>query len=253
MWKDIPNYEGIYQINELGEIKRLEIRKDFVIFPEKILKPTIRENGNRQYGLMKNGKLKTFNAHVLVADIFDKNKEFNDLDGEIWKELNDIPGYYISSKGRIKRYRRIYNREDCTYSMFKLLTPNDNGKGYKQLSVKVNGKRVTRYIHRLVAEYFLDNTNNGSEVNHIDADKSNNDMDNLEYCSRQENLEHAMRMNLIKKGAEAPNSKLTNEQVKEIRKTFVKHKQSAVKVGEKYGVQNKTILNIYDGKTYQNV
>lgn len=79
----------------------------------------------------------------------------------------------------------------------KWLTICDNGNGYKQVFVCVKNKRYMRYVHRIVAECYLPNTNNLPEVNHKDGDKANNNADNLEWCTRSDNARHAYRTGLI--------------------------------------------------------
>lgn len=71
----------------------------------------------------------------------------------------------------------------------KFIKPNMS-RGYLKCSLRVNGKTYVRYIHRLVAESFLD-VIEGYEVNHIDGNKLNNDLSNLEWVSRSENIKHA--------------------------------------------------------------
>lgn len=83
----------------------------------------------------------------------------------------------------------------------KWLSICDNGHGYKQVFICVRNKHYMRYVHRLVAECYLPNPNNYAEVNHKDGDKANNNVDNLEWCTRSENLRHAIRT-----GLKPPNS-----------------------------------------------
>jgi hypothetical protein len=78
----------------------------------------------------------------------------------------------------------------------KWLSLCDNGRGYKQVFVSVKNKRYMRYVHRLVAECYLPNPNNLAEVNHKDGNKSNNNIDNLEWCTRSDNMLHAIRTGL---------------------------------------------------------
>lgn len=89
--------------------------------------------------------------------------------------------YYISENGevysaKIKRFANI----------------GDNGHGYKRIGLKLEGERKWKnaYIHRLVALAYIENPENKNEVNHIDEDKSNNNVDNLEWCTRKENINH---------------------------------------------------------------
>jgi len=78
----------------------------------------------------------------------------------------------------------------------KWLSLCDNGHGYKQVFICVNNKRYMRYVHRLVAECFIPNPNGLPEVNHLDGNKGNNSVENLEWCTRSENARHAVRTGL---------------------------------------------------------
>jgi len=72
----------------------------------------------------------------------------------------------------------------------KILKNYDNGTGYKMVSLRVLKKYKLHYVHRLVAKYFIDNSSLLNEVNHIDFNKSNNSVSNLEWCSRVHNMKH---------------------------------------------------------------
>lgn len=74
----------------------------------------------------------------------------------------------------------------------------DNGNGYKQVFISVNGKRYVRYIHRLVAECFIPNPDELPEINHKDGNKANNDATNLEWCTSSYNKRHAIQTGLKK-------------------------------------------------------
>ena len=75
----------------------------------------------------------------------------------------------------------------------KYLKPIKTNSGYLQVSLFVNSKRFYRYIHRLVAEAFIDNPNNLLEINHIDENKMNNNVNNLEWCSHKYNCNYGNR------------------------------------------------------------
>lgn len=103
-----------------------------------------------------------------------------------WKEIQGYNGrYFISSKGQIKN------------KYGKILKPWIRN-GYYTIGLMINKKRTNYYIHRLVAEYFLSNPDKQRNfVNHLDGDKLNNNVSNLEWCTRQENAQHAYETGLL--------------------------------------------------------
>jgi hypothetical protein len=105
--------------------------------------------------------------------------DIQDLSNEIWKPIPQSPNYLISNYGRVKSFARI------NPAIMKP-TPKVNG-GYLNVHIKTKWFR----IHRLVAFAFIDNPHNKEFVNHIDGDKKNNHVDNLEWCTSDENLKHA--------------------------------------------------------------
>lgn len=89
-------------------------------------------------------------------------------------------------------------------------------KRYLVVSLSEGGKRWYKRIHRLVAEVFLPNPHGWEEVNHIDGNKLNNDVSNLEWCTREQNMRHAEANHLI------PHPKvLSNEDVDYIRLHYI--------------------------------
>lgn len=95
--------------------------------------------------------------------------------------MKDVVGYEelyaVTSCGRVWSYRRK-----------KFLKPHPNNRGYLLVDLRVNGKHNFRLVHRLVAEAYIDNPNNYDTVDHIDNNKCNNCMNNLQWMSRIENL-----------------------------------------------------------------
>lgn len=101
-----------------------------------------------------------------------------------WKAHPYEQDIVVSTNGRILSYKSGRQHE---------LKPSDNGRGYLTVSV---GDRNPRYVHDLVAETFIPNPNNYSEINHKDGNKKNNCVSNLEWCTRHDNLMHACTMGL---------------------------------------------------------
>lgn len=91
---------------------------------------------------------------------------------------------YVASKDG-----RIFSHKTNKY-----LRPNTNNKGYSYVVLRIDGKSVTKLVHRLVAEQHLPNPDNLSEINHIDGNPLNNWLDNLEWCDRSHNVTQTYRM-----------------------------------------------------------
>lgn len=128
---------------------------------------------------------------------------------EIWKDIEGYEGLYqVSNLGRIKSLGRTIERIGQKGKSFKRTYPvkilkfGKDPKGYYRTSLALNGVNTTVKIHRIVAQAFIPNPNKLPQVNHIDGNKENNRVDNLEWCDNQENQDHAWKNGLRKKGKE---------------------------------------------------
>lgn len=106
------------------------------------------------------------------------------------------------------------------------------------------------FVHRLVAEKYLSNPNNYSQVNHKDGNKENNLVENLEWVNNLQNRIHATKNNLIVYGEKCPWAKLTENEVREIRKD---KNMSNSSLAKKYNVSRSTIRDIKMNKTWKRV
>lgn len=107
---------------------------------------------------------------------------------EVWKDIKDYNGLYqISNLGNIYSYKTN-----------KILKNAKSGDGYLTIQLCKNGIIKTNKVHRLVANSFINNKNRYKEVNHIDGNKHNNNVSNLEWCNRSQNEIHAYKNGLAK-------------------------------------------------------
>lgn len=122
---------------------------------------------------------------------------------EIWKDIKDYEGLYqVSNAGKVKslsHYTRNSVNGGKRLTKGRILSSYKMPNGYLQVQLSRNETREKKYIHRLVAEMFLDNKENFSDVNHIDGNKDNNSVDNLEWCSHKDNQIHMVKSRLTKK------------------------------------------------------
>lgn len=124
--------------------------------------------------------------------------EHYECDGQLsfeeWKDVVGYEGYYqVSNYGRVKSIQRsVWNGKGYFINNGKILKQAKNKKGYPIVYLSKNAKQKTITVHRLVALAFISNPQNKPQVNHIDGNKKNNNVSNLEWCSNQENQLHAV-------------------------------------------------------------
>lgn len=110
----------------------------------------------------------------------------NDLNGEVWRDAKGLEDYYeVSNMGRVRSKQRITDIQPYCHIIRKprILKAQFNGSYYRVV-ISLNGKYKQTLIHRLVAETFIPNHKGLEEVNHKDEDKTNNNLWNLEWCTR---------------------------------------------------------------------
>lgn len=111
---------------------------------------------------------------------------------EEWKDIKNYEGLYqVSNLGKVKSLERTKsNGKGLVKIKERILTQNITNWGYYRVALYKNGTRKYYKVHRLVAEAFISNPNNKEQVNHIDGNKLNNNVDNLEWNTRIENMNH---------------------------------------------------------------
>ena len=170
-----------------------------------------------------------------------------------YKDIIGFEGFYkINEYGNIISLDRLCYTKGGYFQLRKgrLLKPSIDRYGYKKTSLTdVNGNIRYLTIHRLVAINFIDNPNNKKTVNHIDGNKLNNHKNNLEWNTVSEQNYHAYRYNLnSRKGELNNNSKLTYENIKEIRSLI--NSKTIKEISEKFNVSRSHISNIKNNKVW---
>ena len=107
---------------------------------------------------------------------------------EEWRTIDFANNYEVSNTGLVRNRNTKY-----------ILKGRETLSGYLQVSLKIDEKNkfMNQYIHRLVAQFWLKEIENKEEVNHIDGDKTNNNVNNLEWVTKKENADH--KINVLKK------------------------------------------------------
>lgn len=176
---------------------------------------------------------------------------------EIWKDIKDYEGLYqVSSLGRIRSLMKssggsLYARKT---PLIRKLQYNAV-TGYIQVGLNKwqGGGRIAKLyrVHRLVAIAFIVNQYNLKEVNHKDGNKKNNNVENLEWTSREENIRHGFDTGLIsvKKGEETSGAKLTNEIVLSVFKSNVGPRELSRRMNLPYS----TVASIKNGGSWNHI
>ena len=168
---------------------------------------------------------------------------------EIWRDIVDYENkYQVSNFARVKSFCK---------GKVKLLKLDVDNKGYLRVGLYKNGKQKMCLVHILVAKAFIPNPDNKPCVNHIDGNKQNNSIENLEWVTSSENIVHAYELGLIKVkfGCEHHIAKLTAEQVREIRRDCIPRNSefSFRAFAKKFNVSDEVISNVYYRRTYKDV
>jgi hypothetical protein len=161
-----------------------------------------------------------------------------------WAVAPSAPTLLISDTGRVIRMassRKQQNRWQAFPE--KELKPNVTGAGYQAVHYKIEGRRHIAYVHRLVMEAFLGLNPDRKEVNHIDGDKSNNKLSNLEWVTHSENHRHAASAGLSATVALDPDA------VRAI-KAKLHLGSTMVQIAKDHGVSVSAISHIKHGRSW---
>ena len=161
---------------------------------------------------------------------------------EVWKDVVGFEEYFqVSNLGNVYSKRRS-----------KLLKKTKSKNGYLTISTRIKGECYCFYVHRLVAKSFLINEFDKPCINHIDGDKSNNVLSNLEWVTHLENSKHAIENHLFTPRVASVNRELTSDEVLEIRTRYVNgcRVNGGRALAREFNLSHSSIQSLINGETY---
>ncbi len=183
------------------------------------------------------------------------NQEDKPLSQEEWKDVSGYEGLYqISNKGRVKSLSRAVKYPDGSVHIFKekMLKPGLS-RGYYLVPLMKNKIPSTVSIHRLIAKVFVSNPENKPQVNHKNGVKTDNRIENLEWVTNKENVQHAVDtgLKISVKGQDVGLSKLTDRIVLSI--FNMKEECRLSEIAHLLNIPPQTVSDIIKGKTWNHI
>ena len=171
---------------------------------------------------------------------------------EIWKNVRNYEGYYQASNlGRVKSLGKyitaVHNSVRFVPGRVLKITHRAD---YCYVSLYVKAVCEILSVHSIVATIFIPNPKNKPEVNHKDFNKTNNNINNLEWCTKEENRAHAIKHNRLPRGEAHVNSKLNDFKVRVIRRC---NDLTPTEIGRVFGVGYGTISCVLARKTWNHL
>lgn len=182
---------------------------------------------------------------------------------ENWKDIEDYEGHYqISDLGRVRslsRYVKLNQNSEWNngnrlqrWINGRIIKFQTNRTGYYKVDLCLDGVKTTFEVHRFVAKSFVSNPHKKTWVNHKNGIKKDIKHSNLEWCTRQENMDHAVKTGLITyRGEKCHQSKLTDEKVLQIRTQ--RGLKPQWKLGKEFNVSQSVIWAILSRKTWTHI
>lgn len=166
---------------------------------------------------------------------------------EIWKDITGYEGHYqVSNLGSVRSMNKIAKGKNNSSKFFKgrILQPSLS-EGYLSVGLCKNGKQSTIRVHRLVAKTFIPNPENKRTVNHIDENKLNNNVENLEWATDKENCNHGSRTIKSSVNRYKPVKQLS------LSGNLIKVHRGIKLASEDTGISQKRIVDVLKGRTKQ--
>lgn len=164
---------------------------------------------------------------------------------EEWLPINGFPGYEVSNLGRVGCWRKRGSRHPFP-SERRIVTPVKNKTGYLQVTLHQGREKFTRNIHRLVLETFVGPCPDGMECAHGDGNRQNPVLSNLRWDTRKNNHADKIRHGTAQRGENQWFAKVTEAQVREIRKST----ESNAAIAIRYGLAKEHVWSLRNRKSW---
>ncbi len=160
-----------------------------------------------------------------------------------YKKIPVFTGYEISKEGIIK-----------TIKTGKIKSQYIGSTGYYMVTLAINKKQKPQRVHRLIAQTYIPNPLGDPTINHIDGNKINNDISNLEWCTHLENVRHAFRIGLVNNtGVNNGMSKLDDNKVMEIKRLLSIGDKSQESIAKEFNISRTIISKIKQKKYWKHI
>lgn len=191
----------------------------------------------------------TVNGQKIDMEEFSKPEKITEA-----KDIKGYEGIYaITRDGRVWSYPNNRKFVKRTHGIW--LKSYSNGYGYRFVYLHKNGRGVSRYIHRIVAETFIPNLENFSQVNHLNGIKTDNRVENLEWCNAKKNMKHALRTGLMKNilGENHYHAKLSEKDVLRIRHLYKIGKYYQNEIARMFKVHPMAVNHIIHNRSWKHI
>jgi DNA-binding XRE family transcriptional regulator len=176
---------------------------------------------------------------------------------EIWKQVPEYPDYEASSLGNIRSLDKIVPKWNAPFyrkRKGKILKKSIGTNGYYYISMYKDKKQKSFKVARVIAQTFLNNPRNLPEVNHINSNRTDDRVQNLEWCNRSQNMKHAFDKGFAcQKGEKNGYSKLSKKEVIEIKRLHSIGDYKQKELAKIFNISKTTIHNVIKGKTWSHL